>query len=285
MPILGVLSAPGVEALINIILVVILTITLAFTAYYAHQASKQAEQASKQTDIMRKEGKRRYIVELMKCIIAPLIDDLKREIKSIEKREYEWMHEGSFGERNLSARNIKKLVVKPEILLNDLKRDFPDLNRKIEDHDNRCQILQEKLKSLDESIYTPAFEKECHERTTEYSKKHLKPDPKFLLTPDIESSPIAFVGYIIDNRVKLFPGDKFHDFWEEYGAEFLQIRNREDIKAKIDEIGRIADGLKLISQELKKDLEKLRDSYRQEYDIPIGEFDESLSLMYIGEED
>ncbi len=260
MHILKIMSIMGIETIINAVLLVVLTLTLVVTAYYAHQVSKQ-------TEITRREAKRSYIVELMKYIIAPLIHKLEWEIESIKKREYGWKHQ------SLCAEKIKKLVEEPEILFSDLRSDFPDLKRKIEDHNDRCQILQEKLKSLDEAIYTLDFKEKCHDRIAEYNKKYPKPNPKFLLTRDIEWSAIKFVNYIIDNSVKLFSGDKFHDFWREYGSEFLQIRDREDIKVKTDEIDLIAEELKRISQELKERLEKLRDKYRREYGIPIGEID------------
>ncbi|MFC1786845.1 hypothetical protein ACFLY8_02265 [Halobacteriota archaeon] len=274
MSILEFMSTPGVEALINIILVLTL---VGITAYYAYQASKQADQAIKQTDIMEKEGKRRYIVELMKYIIAPLIHKLESEIGPLKKRYYIGTQQG------LLAENINKLVVKPEILLNDLKRDFPDLKKKIENHDDKCQILQEKLKNLDEAIYTPGFKEKCHERIAEYNKRYDASDPKFLSKDPLAYSPIAFVRYIINNISEAPESENFQDFWREYGAVFLEIRDREDIKAKIDEIDRIVEGLKKISQELKEELEKLRDNYRQEYDISIGEFDESLLLTYMGD--
>ena len=196
MYILELMSAPGVEALINIVLVFTL---VSITAYYAHQASKQADQASKQTEIMRGKGKRRYIVELMKYIIAPLIHTLEQEIELLEKREYDWLH------ISLSACNISKLVVYPEILFNDLKRDFPDLGRKIEDHDNRVSTLQEKLKSLDQAIYTPDFEREYLARIEEYNDKVTKSggDPGRSI-----DTPSTFVGHIVEyiiNDVRKMP--------------------------------------------------------------------------------
>lgn len=266
--ILGVL---GVEALINILLVIAL---VSITAYYAHQTSKQ-------TEIMRGEGKRRYIVELMKFIIAPLIHTIEQEIELLEKREYGWLH------ISLSAYNISKLVVSPEILFNDLKRDFPDLGGKIKDHDNRVSTLQEKLKSLDQAICTPDFERECLTLIEEHNDKVKKSggDPGYLL----ESSSRS-VGYIVEsiinnnlehtiNNARGRPQNReAHYFWRDYGEELLKIRDKviDREKAKLGEIDFIVGGLKIISRELKRYLEKRRDSYRQEYHISIGEFDESL---------
>ncbi|UZE92483.1 MAG: hypothetical protein IB616_01335 [Methanosarcinales archaeon] len=248
------MSAPGVEALINIVLILAL---VSITAYYAHQVRKQ-------TEIMREDRERPQIVELMKGIVTPFIHQLEVEIRSLEKGEYEWDHRGK------RAKNVNKLIG-PERILNDLKRKSPPLKEKIENHNERCSILREKLENLDKAIYTREFEEKCRDRVAEHNKKYRAGNPEFLSDGLIKNSPEVFVGHIIDNRKELFSATRFHDFWRGHGAEFLEMRNRGDIKDKIDEIGSIAEELKSLSQEIKDDLEQLREKYSQKYHLLMGE--------------
>jgi len=249
-------SAPGVEALINIVLILAL---VSITTCYAHQVKKQ-------TEIMREDRERPRIVELMKDIVTPFIRQLELEIRSLEKGDYGWDHRGK------RAKNINKLIG-PEMILNDLKRKSPPLKEKIEDHNERCSILREKLENLDKAIYTREFEEKCRDRFAEHNKKYRAGDPEFLPGHLIKNSPEVFVGHIIDNRKELSCTTRFNDFWRGYGAEFLEMRNRGDIKDKIDEIGSIAEELKRLSQEIKDDLEQLREKYRQKYHLLMGEIE------------
>jgi hypothetical protein len=219
----------------------------------------------KTLDVMRKDRERPQILELCERIIVPFIKKLRKEIKFLEEGDYGWFHRGR------RIENISKLdaVFEDEIiLLNELKRKFPDINEKIEKRNNLIPILEKRLDILDKSICESNFKQKCLTLINEHLKKHPEEKGTF-------SEPLSvieyFMDYVINHKRELGQAYVYHNFWREYGMELLEVRNEKGVKEQIEDITILSTNLKQITESLLLRLEEIEEKFRKDYNLSVKE--------------
>ena len=109
--------------------------------------------ARKQLKVKEKEMEHPQIVEFLGAICF-VEGKLKEEISALEARKFYWSH------KRMKSRNFNRLNIGFSSIY---YYKFPRVHVGIIQHDFNVSSLDEKLKELDEKIYTPDFERECFE--------------------------------------------------------------------------------------------------------------------------
>lgn len=195
-------------------------------------------------------GKKRIeIAEKITHIIIPLINQFEKETNLLEKMEYNWDYKN------------KRIEAFNKIEYMELKNEFPNIWRIVDEHNEIYKLLEDKMKELHEAIYTHDFRKKCTKLIEEWNESKAKENM-------IDESNIeCFVGYIIDNKKEL--EDKvYNEFWKVKGKEILKIMEKKEVKEKMEEVMKISEELKKRSKACVTELKKLRERWILEYELP-----------------
>lgn len=243
------------------LIMVLASIVMAFaTVVYAFMTYKLVRRYDVSIEIMRKDRERPQIENLVKKVLTPFIEQIDRQKKSLEKEDYGWWH------KEKKSRYADKLRAYGDvrIVFNDLLRKFPNLKSMIEEYNENCSKLQQKLRSLDEVIYTPSFRGKCCNFIEKYNESG-----EFTLSEGwVKRSPEYFVQFIIDNTKKVESyGREYFDFWEKHGNELLKIREEKEIRNKINEICQISQEIREISKKIREKLTQLKERFWIEYSL------------------
>jgi len=232
------------------------TVTLAaITVYYAWSNHEILE-------ITRINMERPQIVDLVKGVISPFIQQLDAQRSNLEMRNYTWIHylEDDPEKREMgglgSMRDIKELEAANELVLEDFVRLHPKITKKIEEYGERVSELNERLSDLDETLIAP-----CRRKIKKYEKSLQK-------LPDSDESKLKFfINCIINNTRKLGTSNDYYQFWEEHKDEFLAIKDRKEVKDFAERTEETALELLDISENLITELAESLRRYRRKYKL------------------
>ena len=89
--------------------------------------------------------------------------------------------------------------------------------------------------------------------------------PRKVMNAEIVAPPVDF-----DDSDKLQESNLFYEFWKMYKTELLKVRE-EIVKGKILRVKEVSDKLLSISNDIKNDLEKIRDEIKEKYKLSAKE--------------
>jgi len=204
---------------------------------------------------------RPQIVELLKFAILPLISKLEGELGALENGRYHnWDHKSGEAELMLTLEENWE----GEEVMGDLRRRFPKVKELMDEHDRLLKVLNERLKTLTEVIYTDEFKKKCKDEIQTY---HANPkNPRIRYRDAIEDAPKHFPAYVIDNFEELPEENPYYNFWKKHGHKFLEIRRTDKkFKEEMASVDNSAKNLKGISEPLKEELIGRKNELRKKY--------------------
>ncbi len=252
--ILEFLSNPGVATLSNIILVVALVVV---TTYYARMVARQ-------TELAMKGWERPQIVEEVREVVSPLINELERNNINLDEGWYGWYHDKDDRGR-LGA--ILRLKVR-EYSYFDLVDKNPSLREKILRYNKTLISLQEKLREIEGKIVTTEFKERCETRAREFNESRSDP---YKLRGDLSRIYLEIVANIINNqrvlKVEEITNQYFKDFWNEKADIFSHEREREGIRALLKESNNFRNELLELGEDIVGELEGIREKYRKYYKL------------------
>lgn len=227
-------------------------------------AGQQMEDNMIQTQLMRsqfeammKSIERPKIIELVKEVLNPAIDELDYVIKTHFPR---------------------KLIIwgDEEGLLYDLERKQPGIKLMIKKHNKDSEVLDARIDELKAMIITPQFKEKCRELIENYNAATL---PEKQLRGDIDSYVEQFTYFVIQNRKDLSDTSgqpSLVDFWRIHGGEFLKTREKEDIQNAVREIESLCDEYVGRARELREKFVQLREEWVANFNLLRGEIGQTL---------
>jgi len=227
-------------------------------------------QNRKTINLMAKDRERPTIKEIVQIIIAPSISKLETEINDLHGKEYGWSHQRK------SMDNISALMKFTDrryiILLNDLLRKYPELNKKVNEHDALVSALNEKLAELDERIDTKEFREKCCRLINEYNSRINELGAIYKNPSVLQESDYHYILKCVVNGIPHI-GTAYiqYVFWEEYGEILLKERERKDTKEVANVIEERTNNLISCSKSLKDDLVGIKENYRKKYSLLVSE--------------
>ena len=241
------------------------------TAAYAWETHRLVKQSVSQTSIMReqmaamkKEMSRPVIKELIQKVLTQFIGQLAEEISSIATS----LERKAFGD--IYCRSLR--VEDSRTYDRFMRRCLSDLREKIAYHDECCSKLQVAVDDLHRSVKAQ-FERERQRLIDEFDAKHPE---KPLTDRVIEHLESRVAAHILSNHEEL-SGYDYGDFWNEFRDRLLALRTEKNVAEKIGKIEALLKEMQIPLEKLRNDLERIRDSYADEYDITMEEFGEYKS--------
>ncbi len=217
--------------------------------------------ARQQLDKLTRERERPQVVELLKSAIVPLLRQVVEELGALEKREYFWIHKA---ETSRSMSMLSEVAIwEGKAVIEDLKRKFPGVKEIMDSHDRLIIALNENLKALDKVIYTSEFVEKCKKAIETYNASY--PKGSGVRESEISDAPQIFVSYVIDNLRELPKANPYRDFWKKHSSQFLEIREKEEVKNGLENVEGSTKKLVEISLSLTKDLGELWGKLKEEY--------------------
>lgn len=244
-------------------------VTLVMATVVAYYNRKTLQQSRQHLDILRKQMERPQVVELLKFAVFPLLIELSEEAKKLNEIGYNWVHES---EKSHSTLVLGEEWWEKKEVMRGLRRKFPQIRELIDNHDKIITSLNESLKALDKVIYTSEFVEKCKKAIETYNANC----PKELRVREskISDAPQRFVSYVIDNLRELPEASPYRDFWKKHSSQFLEIREKEEVKNEINNVEKITEKLGEISLSLLNKLVELWGKLREEYWITVQEIGE-----------
>lgn len=215
---------------------------------------------------MRNEKKGRKILEITKRILVPFIDKLNVAIGELERGKYKW---SNFISDMLKVKKLDVLSEDDKVIFDDFSKLHSNITIRIDEYNIAQNVLRESLKQLFDSISTPEFRNRCKELIQEWNKE-MNQNLSF-----DELSIDLIIGYIIDNLQDMAYAYSYQHFWSKYSGELLAIRNENSIKEKIELVEKNTKELLTLAKKLKRRLEIIRDSYREEFKFTFEELREN----------
>jgi len=226
--------------------------------------------------LMLKDRERPVIKEKVQKILTPLINQLKKELHSLDKGEYGWNHRGKRMENILPLK--KSFYGVNKLLLSDFLREYSEIDEQIDRHDLLVDTLNKKLIELDNTINSEYFRTECTKMIEEYNAKLNELRERYKEAGSISSlsdnNYRYIIKYVIENVRDLGPAYGMYAFWREYGSDLLRVRDEGDIKAILDEVDEVVNELKRESAGIKEKITKIREDYRKTYHLLAEELGE-----------
>lgn len=224
--------------------------------------------------------KRSKILEEVQSVLTPAIDHLNLEIKAIRDKKIIW-HRYISGEYGFDY-GLKRLFNhsqhcsirfsfdKGSWALKDILEKFYKLNNLFFSHDSLVDELSEIYIEIEKEIMILETKDKLEKMIKEFNEKRLDP-----YTLKVEK-PGRFIGDFIINLeyiIKRIPDsiEPHIDFWEENQKELLKLRDTQ----RITEVGKIVRHkliqLRELNETTLKELEKIREDYRREYNFTDNE--------------
>lgn len=257
--ILELLSNPGVATLSNIVLVFALGLA---TIYYARKVASQ-------TDFMMKDRERRQIVEEVRTVISPFINQLEEHNIQLEEGFYGWYHDKEGvgilgGIRHLYHERDSSWPYR------DLVHKNPSLGGKIQEYDKTRIELQKRFREIENRIVTPEFIERCERRATEFNEG--RNDPYKVRDDFLKISKIYLnvIANIFDNQRTLEKREMiepYKDFWNENAELFLKERGREEVRELLEDVENLKNKMLELGGDIVGELEVIREKYRRDYKL------------------
>jgi len=215
----------------------------------------------------RREKEKPRIEEMFDVIILPSWEQLHSNLRTLKQ--------GNFGWRYGGYTNIAKLKTRfsfgaERLVYENFERAYSGskITRNIHEHDEKVERLEKALNELAKKIDSPDFRKMCIEQVKKYSKE--APAENKISSHLVEDSYRYILEDIINNRKELDESNAYCGFWEKHGKSFLKYR--ENARAQVDEVKRIAKSLEKLSEELLSDLRNIINHFQEEYGISVREY-------------
>lgn len=238
-------------------------------------------QNKEQMQTMLKQGKRERIIDLIQCIITPFIIQLETNEKLFKTRDYNWYYDPKTKEitlrMNVDYKEVKKLIIEDErddIIFKDFLKKHNTIHYKVFFYNREISKFKEQLLNFIKIIMTSEFEDECN---------HIAQQAKITYVHISYST----ANWIMDNLlmkkesfdIKYGPSFDKHikNFYDDYGVYFLRkIKNNKKIIAKKNGIIDASKNLEDESKEFKMQLNRIREVYGEEYNIPKKDYNEKI---------
>jgi hypothetical protein len=241
-------------------------------------------QSKATSDLVRltiKEKKRERMLEIILKVIKPLIVHFTYEINRLDRNEFDW----NYSKRHsVDTPEFIKLIIKDEVgeeylIYGNFVREFPSMEKKIEERNSIYKELMESLNLLAGYVHDKSdFENQCIKKFEEFWEKHAHGlsdismfggEQRDLVVREL---PNAILTGIIDNRMEIrSDGLTINYFWAEYRKDFLKLRDENAPEGMIEKINTIAKKLKAVAEELLKDLEDIKNELSDEYNFTARE--------------
>ena len=206
------------------------------------------------------------------------MNQLKRQIGFLEKYEYNWFFKLK---KIVKINKIEKTYPEQDkITFEEFRKQYPKIRDKIDEHNIVYSELAKSLEYLSDEILEFGFEKRCKKIIEKWNKeldrlkeKRMKEEGRIkstYYTKFSESDIQTILALVIDDSDKLQESNLFYEFWKMYKTELLKVRE-EIVKGKILRVKEVSDKLLSISNDIKNDLEKIRDEIKEKYKLSAKE--------------
>ena len=243
--------------------------TLMMVIVVAYYNRKTLQQSRQHLGMLRKQMERPKVVELLKFAVFPLLNKLWEEAKTLNEIGYNWVHKSG---KSHSTFVLEEEWWEKKEIIEDLRRKFPQIRELMDNHDKLITSLNKNLKVLDKVIYTPEFVEKCKKAIETYNESC--PEQLRIRENEIPDAPQKFVSYVIDNLRELPEANPYYNFWKEHANQFLEIREKEEVKNGIKNVERLTKELENIFLPLIKEVVELLNRLKEEYWITSEEIEE-----------
>lgn len=226
----------------------------AATFYYAYTNYKLMVAQDKQLKRPRKNDEIHHV-------ISPLISNYEAELRNAKDFDY-WNNL-----RFIPFVNDLKKNSYIGFVYQDFISDNPNLEPKINKHDDILNKINERYNDLFDSINTDEFQQEIKTRLEEFNQGTKK-------RIDLSSykSLAKTMTYCIMNNSSLEEntvGDPYKSFWKKTGKELLKIRDKKSFMIKYNELNKLFDELTRINKTLIDELQTICNRYTRDYGITL----------------
>lgn len=235
---------------IEYILIIVQSFTALIILYYAIQTRKLVKER-------RKDRIRKSKIRIFKEILDPLINELGTSKLVVERAK-----DGKWGWIKKRYDENKK----DAYVLYDFAEDHPKLEEKINKYlqfrwrfNQRYKTLKDEVKDKIDSFIDEDLEQNINEILKEKGRKADR-------NQDIE----RVIEHILDKPSGVSSSDYRFQIYEENKEKWLELREKESVKNKMKGIREVLTGSEIdesFIQNLKEELEELRDDYRSEFGI------------------
>jgi hypothetical protein len=230
---------------------------------------QEIEVLKKKSDGVRKssstkESKKGMIIDQVKKVISPFIDQLNREIQIFESGGFGfYLTKNSYGIRGISELCRYDWQTN-QSTINDIYLVSVGLKEKIEKHNEFVPKLKGKLKNLSDEILTPDFINLCKDKIKSFKENFALPsehltEPQLLVVTNVINNQPTFLSESVQT---IYPQMKF---WNEFRNEFLKIREKEGIREEFEKLSRFINKIEQIAEEIRDELQRMREEYRKDY--------------------
>lgn len=273
------ISTISPELILGIIGTITGVLSLIISIYFNRKLAKKAD-----IDQTRKK-----ILDEVQGVLTPAIDRLNSEIKAIRNKKIIW-HRYTSGEygfnyglwrliNNPQHSSIMYSFEKNSWALKDILEKFFKRNNMFYSHDALIDELSENYIEIEKEIMIPEIKDKLEKMIKEFNEK--RHDSYRLMV----ENPDKFIGeYIINLEyiIKRIPGsiEPYVDFWEENQQELLKFRNTQHITEIGKTISHKLIQLRELDETLIKELEKIREDYRREYNFTDNEVEPFKNALF-----
>jgi hypothetical protein len=205
--------------------------------------------------------KKSFIGEMIKKILFPLFDRIKRELEDFQDKSIYLVKNQKCDLNHYYLKNFGSHK-HADVFYKIFGKNYPELLKKIRRHDNKLPEINESINNLIIKISTKEFWNKWMEKVHYYEKRADRKN--FFSVADPRES------YIIDSILNsIFLKQKFHDipipFWEKYGEEILL--EREQIKKELEELDLQSKKMLNFLLNIRDDFENAIISEQEKYGI------------------
>ncbi|MFO7968423.1 MAG: hypothetical protein R6U44_12585 [Archaeoglobaceae archaeon] len=242
-------NSGAIQALTTVLLVIV-TIAYVYLTKKGLDESRREKQAPK-------------MEELINEILVRLKTSAEANVKDLPRKKYRY----DFRKKVINVNRI--LPSREDILFRDFKEEYPELYKKMQEHDRICRDLEkEVVKLADKILDIPGFKDRCYKMIEEYNASVELEDK--LTDQQLKDFPPILLRDIIDKNEEFRERELFRGFWDMHRVELIGYLDKEEVKEEVKEVKKLTDKLlkkaKKIYEELDKEILELSRKYRIKVD-------------------
>lgn len=226
----------AISTIVNSIAIVVLVL---ITYYYAKKVSEQ-------TKFMSIDRERSRILDEVKRVLSPYIEQLEKEINHAPYYDLKWFpkishrtYKGKFTAVGhfYDLEDLNSVGEINEIAFYDVIGKHPEIKPMLEYHDSLVTELENKHQELEDKMFSDNFKNLCMEIFEKFKKENINLINKKYFADPINSFIIPYImPHIIRNTVSIQSTHIEEElFWNSYREKLIKVRNEEKVEKLIEE--------------------------------------------------
>jgi len=196
-------------------------------------------------------------------VINPILDGLRTGRYRLAQKNWSWRYRtGGFEYIWPIAGYVE---VRYHANYEEFCRCYPRAARLISQHDEQLNRLAEALnQAYEQVLHLPRFQDTFRQAKERYEANFAQ---VWGGLPE-QDGPKLVAEHILNNITEPLYGYTDQSYWEQFGSEFLALREDPALRPTVEEIGKLGEQLARLVDALEIELKSLRSEYARKFDIP-----------------